>query len=117
LENGCFCLRNRIEILSSVDTLSSESYHETPTIFGVILATRVTAEHFKQSGNSKVVFLKFNFCIALSNTEINEAGVLITTDASLSELQWLFVYILEADFVFSVRWTRTLGDTSDGEGL
>jgi hypothetical protein len=57
-----FLFQKKIAISSSVETLSSESYHETPTDFGVILATRVIAE---QSGIQRWCFYKVNilYCI------------------------------------------------------
>jgi len=44
--------------------------------------------------------IKFTTCTGLSNTDINEFSILLTTNACFSKVQWSLVYILYTVFVF-----------------
>jgi hypothetical protein len=44
--------------------------------------------------------IKFTTCTVLSNTDINEFGILLTTNACFNKVQWSLVYILDTVFVF-----------------
>jgi hypothetical protein len=86
-------------ISSSVQTLSSETYHETANKLWYEISKFythrpchcITAEQFKQ--HTAYVLIKLTICATLSSKDISDFGILSTINVCLRKMQWQLAYI------------------------
>ena len=81
----------KLVILFSVETLSSEPYHET--------ANKLQYEKPKFCTHCPCHCI-VQYLMGMPNGNINESGALLTTSVCLCIMQWLFVYNLDTVFIF-----------------
>jgi hypothetical protein len=60
-----------------------------------ILTTLFIAEQFRKSGIRSHALIKLTISAALSDTDFNEFGILLTANACLCKMQWLLIRILD----------------------
>ena len=91
--NISFSHKKILQFLHSVETLSSDLYHDTANelrynISKFSLPVNVTGEQFKQS-----------------NRDFNKDGIILTDNTCHHTMQWLPVHILDAVFIQAITST------------